>query len=132
MQITGIPKWCSGKKLPAMQEMRVWSLDGEDPLEYAIEIQYSYLENSMDRGVWHAPIHGAPKNQTWLKAYYKFYYGLLILGPFCEFPINAWKILLWNRIYCKPLNFTVLIMVLRYSVAHFIFYILSGWTKKIY
>ena len=27
--------------------------------------QYSYLENSMDRGAWWATVHGAAKSQTW-------------------------------------------------------------------
>ena len=26
--------------------------------------QYSYLENSMDRGAWWAAVHGVAKNQT--------------------------------------------------------------------
>ena len=29
-------------------------------------IQYSCLENSMDRGAWWATIHGVAKSQTWL------------------------------------------------------------------
>lgn len=41
------------------------------------------------------------------------------------------RILLWHRIYYKALNFIFLIMVLRYSIAHFISYILSAWTKKV-
>ena len=27
-------------------------------------LQYSGLENSMDRGAWQATVHGVPKNQT--------------------------------------------------------------------
>ena len=27
-------------------------------------LQYSYLENSMDRGAWLAAVHGVEKNQT--------------------------------------------------------------------
>ena len=27
-------------------------------------VQYSCLENSMDRGAWQATVHGVPKNQT--------------------------------------------------------------------
>ena len=38
------------KNLPAMQETRVRSLGQEDPQEYPL--QYSCLENSMDRGAW--------------------------------------------------------------------------------
>ena len=29
-------------------------------------LQYSGLENSMDRGVWQATVHGVAKSQTWL------------------------------------------------------------------
>ena len=29
-------------------------------------LQYSRLENSMDRGVWWATVHGVPKSWTWL------------------------------------------------------------------
>ena len=39
------------KNLPAMQETRIWSLGWEDALEIQCNpLQYSYLENSMDRG----------------------------------------------------------------------------------
>ena len=59
------------KNLPAMQEtqdMWVWSLDQEDPLEkgMASSLQYSWLENSMDRGTWQATVHWVTKSQTWL------------------------------------------------------------------
>ena len=37
------------KNLPAMQETQVHSLDQEDPLNNEI-LQFSCLENSMDRG----------------------------------------------------------------------------------
>ena len=43
------------KKLPAMQETQVRSLDGEDPLEKGVATYkykwYSCLENSMDRSL---------------------------------------------------------------------------------
>ena len=29
-------------------------------------LQYSCLENSMDRGAWWATVHGVTKGQTWL------------------------------------------------------------------
>ena len=29
-------------------------------------LQYSCLENSMDRGAWWATVHGVTKSQTWL------------------------------------------------------------------
>ena len=30
-------------------------------------LQYSCLENPMDRGAWQATVHGITKSQTWLK-----------------------------------------------------------------
>ena len=32
-------------------------------------LQYSYLENSMDRGAWQAIIHGVAKSQKWLSTH---------------------------------------------------------------
>ena len=44
------------KNLPAMQETWVWSLGQEDSLDKGMgtQVQYSWLENSMDRGAWWA------------------------------------------------------------------------------
>ena len=44
------------KNLPAMQETGVPSLGGEDPLGegHGNPLQYSCLENPMDRGAWQA------------------------------------------------------------------------------
>ena len=47
-----------------MEEMRLPSLGREDPLEEeetATPLQYSCLENSMDRGAWRAIVHGNRK-----------------------------------------------------------------------
>ena len=51
-----------------MQEMQVWSLGGEDPLEEenGNPLQYSCLGNSMNRGAWWATVHGVSKNRTGL------------------------------------------------------------------
>ena len=47
-----------------MQEMQVQSLGGEVPLELGNgnPLQYSCLENSIDRGAWQATVHGVAKN----------------------------------------------------------------------
>ena len=49
--------------------MRVWSLDQEDPLEWGHDnpLQYSCLENLLDRGAWWAIVHRVTKSQTRLK-----------------------------------------------------------------
>ena len=51
------------KNLPAMQEAWVRFLGQEDPLEkeMAIQLQYSCLENPMDRGAWWATVHGVAR-----------------------------------------------------------------------
>ena len=56
------------KNLPAMGETRVRSLGWEDPLEedMANPLQYSCLENSVDRGAWWAAVHWVSKNGTLL------------------------------------------------------------------
>ena len=35
--------------------------------EHGNPLQYSCLENPMDREAWQATVHGVPKSQTWLK-----------------------------------------------------------------
>ena len=49
-----------------MQEMRVCSLGREDPLQKGIgnQLQYSGLENPMDRGACWATVHGVAKSRT--------------------------------------------------------------------
>ena len=56
------------KSLPAVQEMWVQSLGGEDPLdkEMATHSSYSCLENLMEGGAWQATVQGVAKNWTQL------------------------------------------------------------------
>ena len=51
------------------REARVWSLDQEDPLEWGHDnpLQYSCLENLLDRGAWWAIVRRVTKSQTRLK-----------------------------------------------------------------
>ena len=48
-----------------MQKTWVQSLGWEDPLEKGVAtLQFSCLENSMDRGTWQAIVHGVTNCQT--------------------------------------------------------------------
>ena len=47
--------------------MQVRSLTWEDSLEEGNSLQYSCLENPMDRGAWQAAVHGVAQSQTLLK-----------------------------------------------------------------
>ena len=56
------------KNVPAIRETQVQSLDWEDPLEEnGYPLQYSCLENPMNRGAWRARVHGVrvPSQQDW-------------------------------------------------------------------
>ena len=58
------------KNLPAIQETQVQSLGCEDPLEKTMAtnpLQYSCLQNPMDRGAWQVIVHGVAKSQTQLR-----------------------------------------------------------------
>ena len=52
------------KNLPVMQETQVQSLGWEDPLEKGNgnPLQYSCLENPMDRGAWQATVYVVAKS----------------------------------------------------------------------
>ena len=52
------------KNLPAVQETWVQSLGREDPLENGNPLQYSCLENTMDRGAWWATVLGFANSWT--------------------------------------------------------------------
>ena len=56
------------KSMPAVQKTQVSSLCREDPPGEGNgnPLQYSCLENSMDRGAWQAIAHGIARSQTQL------------------------------------------------------------------
>ena len=56
------------KNLPAMQETQIQSVGWEDSLGEGngYPLQYSSLENPMDRGAWQATVYEVAKSQTQL------------------------------------------------------------------
>ena len=64
----GFPGDASGKRtclpMQEMQETQVQSLGQEDSLEEGNPLQYSCLENSIDRGAWWATVNGITKSWT--------------------------------------------------------------------
>ena len=55
------------KNLPAKRETRVRILGRSPGKGNGYPLQDSCLENSMDRGAWHATVLGVPKSQTRLR-----------------------------------------------------------------
>ena len=53
-------------------------------------IQYSCLENSMDRGAWQATVHGVAKSRTWLSAHTtnSFVTDIKSLNVFSHFQVH--------------------------------------------
>ena len=51
---------------PSSYLVQVQPLSQEDPLEKEMPLQYSCLENPMDRGAWWATVHGVAKSRTQL------------------------------------------------------------------
>ena len=68
--ITGLPRWLSGKESAC--QCRRYRRCGFNPWFDKIPggngnpLQYSCLDNSMDRGVWQATVHRVAKSLTWL------------------------------------------------------------------
>ena len=60
--------WRMYLPMQEMQETQVPFLGQEDSptVGNSNPLQYSCLENSMDRGAWQVTVHGVAKNQTWL------------------------------------------------------------------
>ena len=54
------------KNSPGMQETQIQSLGWKYPLGegHGNPLQYSCLENPMDRGAWWLTVHGAAKSRT--------------------------------------------------------------------
>ena len=56
-------------------------------------LQNSYLENSMDRGAWHAAVHGAAKSQTRLSNFtFTFHFHALEKEMATNSSVLAWRI----------------------------------------
>ena len=89
-----------------MQETQVRSLDWEDPLEKEMAtftlvfgegdgtpLQYSCLENPMDRGAWWAAVHGVVKIRTRLSNFpFTFHFHAFEKEMATHSSVLAWRI----------------------------------------
>ena len=84
------------KNLPAVWEMWVHSWLGRFPGEgNGNPLQYSCLENPMERGAWLPTIHEVAKSQTWLKWLSTHTYARLIF-------LLLQEVKWWSKVLCFP------------------------------
>ena len=116
-RIWGFPGGTSGKE-PACQHRRLRDMGsisgsgrshggGNDSL-----LQFSCLENPIDRGAWGTTVHGVTKSQTWLKqlslhTHMHFLYPLICWWTLGEFVSISWLMLqrIWKYRYLLDSNF---------------------------
>ena len=56
-------------------------------------LQYSCLENAMDRGAWWAAVHGVPRSRTWLSDFtFTFHFHALEKEMATHSSVLAWRI----------------------------------------
>ena len=93
----GLPRWLNVKNLPAMQDMRRWRFDpwiAKIPWNRRWQsAPLSCLENSMNRGVSQATVHGGPKSQTQLSMHSAPVVEMLHFLTSFPFPLLQWAIL---------------------------------------
>ena len=69
---------------------KMWYIYGEGN---GSPLQYSCLENPMDRGAWKAAVHGVVKSQTWLSDFtFTFHFHALKKEMATHSSVLAWRI----------------------------------------
>ena len=64
-----------------------------EPLPHRAPLQYSCLENPMDRGAWWAAVHGVAKSHTWLSDFtFTFHFHTLEKEMATHSSVLAWRI----------------------------------------
>ena len=70
------------------QHLKIWTGEGD-----GTPLQYSCLENPMDRGAWWAAVHGVAKSWTWLRDFtFTFHFHALEKEMATHSSVLAWRI----------------------------------------
>ena len=78
------------KILKDQRVLQYLKIDGEDN---GIPLQYSCLENPMDRGAWWAAVHGVAKSQTGLSNFpFTFHFHALVKEMATHSSVLAWRV----------------------------------------
>ena len=92
------------KRLPAMRVTWVRSLGREDsPGEgNGNPLQYSCLENPMDRGAWWATVHGIAKSRTRLSNFtfhFHFSFHIQLVFSMCDCVLMGLTVCSWSAVW---------------------------------
>ena len=100
------------KNPPAMPVTWVWPLGWEDPFGEGRcnPLQYSGLENSMDRGAWRATVHGVAKSQTGLNDFH-FHSWRWSFNSFSVSWSCIWVLVVARVLILKKKKFTSLLQI---------------------
>ena len=76
---------------------------------YSNPLQYSCLENPMDRGAWWATVHEVSKSRTWLSAAAQHTWrGRYSWPSISQLPIHGWLTLpMWSLPQIQTANYTI-------------------------
>ena len=93
-----------------MQEGSIPGLGRSPGVGNGNQLQYSCLENSMDRGVWQATVHGVAKSRTQLSTHTcakksSSFYPFITMGH-----SSVTKIWLWCFIHYNQISFREIIL----------------------
>ena len=93
-------QWLSGKEsICNTRDMCLIPGSGRSPGGgYSNLLQYSCLENPMDRGIWQTTVHGVTKNQTQLKRLSCISIFSVLSTTFKEGTIGTSLLVLWLRL----------------------------------
>ena len=101
------------KNPPAMPVTWVWPLGWEDPFGEGRcnPLQYSGLENSMDRGAWQATVHGVAKSQTGLSDFHFHSWRWSFNSSFSVSWSCIWVLVVARVLILKKIKFTSLLQI---------------------
>ena len=125
--VADFPSGSMVKNLPAKEEMQVWSLGQQDPLEKEMATHSSSLAwkipwTEKPGGLWTTVSH----SQTWLKQLSTHYYMLHMLPTFYFYFFKDFFFF-----WCGPF-LRSLLNLLQYCLWVFFFYVLVFWLESMW
>ena len=99
-------------------------------------LQYSGLENPMDKGVWQATVHGVAKSQTWLNNFHFHFSKMFNILENKSPPVTTVKCQYFSIFFPSPLLPLLRTCIFKFVITHkhtelFVLWCLSYWENII-